>query len=44
MKEFVGDDGKLLAEHQQDTDACNDIDIDIESGSLASLIGARGLV
>ena len=30
VKEFLGDDHKVLAEYQQDTDA--DIDIDIESG------------
>ena len=32
VKEFVGDDDKLLAEYQQYTDADIDIDIDIESG------------
>ena len=31
VKEFVGDDDKLLTEYQQDRDADSDIDIDIES-------------
>ena len=31
VKEFDGDDDKLLAEYQQNTDADIDIDIDIES-------------